>query len=665
MTHSSEYIPTVPAALPLGEPPLWAILERRLIAAMDEAAEPLLKRYVREDGSILWPTTESFHSIDGLDDAYESFHNWPLYYILGGADRYRDHSLREYDAITAQFARYDSGHGHPMVVKEYEQGYDWMHQGEGYLFFYLLALADPRNRVNQARACRYAGFYLNEDPDARNYDPALRLVTSPHPGSMGPGWRNFGGPEGNPWGPADWKKYYGLPFQDVPGVRTLEDIADPAKAAAMGRVIRERMARGDVATNLAITSMVTQAYLYTGDDKYKRWVGEYVDTWLERAKHNNGILPDNVGLSGKIGEYTGGKWYGGYYGWTWPHGWHTLGAAVTAAAENAALLYRDPAYLDLARSQMEMLVQRAIEREGTLYVPFKYGDPGWYGYQYGRGVLREEGPGPQETRPILWRDGWFEFQPMDARFLAHVWYMSGSADDRERMVALRDGRARDWEQVLDLRTKDQGGHEQAWLAYLQGQYPAYPQEILQHNLMQVYRRLDFMYRDQQDPKTYGDWYLQARNPITAEGLVQLTLGAPLPIYNGGLLMARLRYYDAERRRPGLPPDVAALVEKVEAHRVVLRLANLSASQYRDVIIQAGAYGEHRFTTAAYQAPQDAPVRPVEYPGTVAVLAVEKQLAVNGPWLRVHLRPASQVALDLGMERLVSSPSLALPPHWEA
>ena len=52
-----------------------------------------------------------------------------------------------------------------MVVKEYEQGYDWMHQGEGYLFFYLLCLADPTEK-NVERAKRYAGFYLNEDPEA-------------------------------------------------------------------------------------------------------------------------------------------------------------------------------------------------------------------------------------------------------------------------------------------------------------------------------------------------------------------------------------------------------------------------------------------------------------------------------------------------------------------
>ena len=111
-----------------------------------------MERYVRADGSILWPTRENFSGIDGLDDAYESFHNWPLFYLLGGSsDHILEYSHRTWEVITRQFAHYDTGHSHPMVVKEYEQGYDWMHQGEGYLFCYLLCMADPTNEKTRAR----------------------------------------------------------------------------------------------------------------------------------------------------------------------------------------------------------------------------------------------------------------------------------------------------------------------------------------------------------------------------------------------------------------------------------------------------------------------------------------------------------------------------------
>ena len=98
-------------------------------------------------------------------------------------------------------------------------------------------------------------------------------------------------------------------------------------------------------------------------------------------------------------------------------------------------------------------------------------------------------------------------------------------------------------------TKDQGGHDWGWMAYLRGAFPDYPERILQHNLEQVRARLQFMAEDDQDPATYSDAYFQHRNPVTCEGAVQLTMGAPLPHYNGGLLVGRLRYFDCAQQRP--------------------------------------------------------------------------------------------------------------------
>lgn len=100
-------------------------------------------------------------------------------------------------------------------------------------------------------------------------------------------------------------------------------------------------------------------------------------------------------------------------------------------------------------------------------------------------------------------------------------------------------------------------------------------DILRHNHAQVYQCLAFMRDGQQDPATYSDAYLQVRNPVTVEGLVQLTMGAPLFMYNGGLLMARLRYFDPQRGRPGLPPDVAALKSRGEIHYLALAQSPLA------------------------------------------------------------------------------------------
>jgi len=626
----------IEANIPFIEPPQWAILERSLIGLMNTSVDPVMKRYVRSDGSILWPV-EDFSGIDGLDDAYESFHNWPLFYLLGGGDHILKYPHHTWEGITRQFARYDTGHGHPMVVKEYEQGYDWMHQGEGYLFFYLLCLADPTSENNLDRAKRYAGFYLNEDPEALNYDTEKKLIKCAHNGSMGPAYRNFE-KYYTAYRYAQWKPWP-LPFHDIPGIETVEDLQKPGMEEKMGQTLVERMGRGDVACNLAATSMVANAYMYAGDDKYKAWVVEYTQAWIERTRQNNGILPDNIGLSGEIGEYLNGKWYGGYYGWTWPHGWHHLSDASIAAAENATLLTGDLGYMDFPRSQIDVLMQQGEIKGKTLHAPHFHHDKGWDGYS-----------------------------PMQAHPITHIWCMSMQDEDMARLKKQRNHEAGNWRKVSAHFSKHGGGHEAAWTAYLQGEYPEYPVDILRHNHAQVHQRLAFMRDDQQDPSTYGDWYLQVRNPITVEGLVQLTMGGPLFMYNGGLLMARLRYFDMDRRRPGLPPDVAALVETLEDKHTVLHLVNLHPTQEREVLLQAGVFGEHRFTQIAYQQRRQVTAKEAgrgqtheaQYQQTIQGQLEEKTVEVNNRYFTVHFAAGAAIRLDLGMERFVNNPSYVLP-----
>ena len=621
---------SITAGRPLGTPPEWAVLERRLFAALDAAAQPLLEKYVRPDGSILWPTRDDFQSTDGLDDAYESFHNWPLYYLLGGSSDFLGYSHREFEAITAQFTRYGSGHGYPMVVKEYQPAYDWFHQGEGNYLFYMLSMADPGNPLTVERAQRFAGFYLGEDPEAPNYDAEHKIIRCAHNGSRGPAYWQFT-PDGiwTQWG-------YGLPFYDVPGCRTVDDLRDPAVMRRIGRASQERRGRGDTSMNLAATTLATNAYLLTGDGKYRRWVEEYTGAWMERAAENGGILPDNVGLSGIVGEHTGGKWWGGNYGWTWPHGWYSFGQGVLAAAENAHVMTRDARYLDFPRGQMDALAERGIVNGGTLYVPFKYGDPGLVNYvPWPRlGALCN----PDGT--VYERDGWHEYIAMQPFFPAHVWNASMESADLERMLRFRDHGAREWETIHTTYEKDQGGNDEGWVAYLQGEYPGYPEAILEHNLQQVSARLDAMDHDTEPPEKYSDAYLQFRNPITCEGLVQLTLGGPLPVYNGGLLLTRVRYYDWVAQRPGLPEDVAALVSEVTAERTRLTLVNLGHAETREVIVQAGSLRQHRFGAAWVPGTQD-------------------RIAIDGAHVRVVLPPLSQITLELETQCFVSDPSYGM------
>jgi hypothetical protein len=64
--------------------------------------------------------------------------------------------------------------------------FDWLHNSEGLTVFNLQGLSDPNNRAFRQRARRYAGFYLNEDPAAPNYDPQHKIIRSLFNGSRGP-----------------------------------------------------------------------------------------------------------------------------------------------------------------------------------------------------------------------------------------------------------------------------------------------------------------------------------------------------------------------------------------------------------------------------------------------------------------------------------------------
>lgn len=70
------------------------------------------------------------------------------------------------------------------------------------------------------------------------------------------------------------------------------------------------------------------------------------------------------------------------------------------------------------------------------------------------------------------------------------------------------------------------------------------------------------------------------------------------LYNGGPVQARVHYYDAARRRPGLPADVSALVSSIDPAATVVTLVNLSGTGARAVVVQAGAFGQHDIEEAS-------------------------------------------------------------------
>ncbi len=576
----------LPQATPLPAIPGWARRQRELIDLMQASVEPFLQRYV-EDDRLIWGDTYP-PTRDGADDFYEAAQNWPLLHLLAGNAELRERSQGLWDGITRQLTELGP------IYKEYERGYDQFHQSESYIYFYFLCLAQPAHARNRNRACRFAGLYLNEDPEAPNYDSHRRLIRAPHNGSGGPRWGlNDADPPVYAYSPGMAR--YGLPYSDLPGIHSFEDLRDPEKAERMGQAMQSRMGRGDVAANLGVTSLMANAFLLTGGEKYRSWILDYLAVWQERAQMQGGLIPDNVGLSGQVGEYLGGRWYGGLYGWTWPHGYYNIGQAVTVAGQNATLLSGDTAWLELARTQYDRMMDLGQRRKPdpmhmSLHRPWTHELPG---------------RASDSLFLIPYRiddNGWFDWQPMGSMHPFAIWNVSGAEEDMARIRRLQDAeREEDWSEVSSYRGKEDSGHERPWLAFLDGLNPDYPERILDVALAQVRQRLRMIEADSEDLWSVGIHHWQEHNPVTTEALVQLTLGAPQPLYNGGLLHAPVRHHDPDTGQPGLPPEVAVLVTGRSATSVSLMAVNAGRDRTRRLTVQAGAYGEHAFTRALVHA----------------------------------------------------------------
>jgi len=651
-------------------PPAWAVLERALFDQLERAARIYLNKYTYRDGpqrgELIW--RDALPGRDGADDFYEAFYNFPLLYLLGGSDELLEIAHEEWDAITRQCTRLGQ------IYREYERGYDQFHQAESYIYFYLLCLADPGNPKLIERAQRFAGLFLNEDPEAQNYDPEKNILRAPHNGSGGPRWgmNDDGAPVSYGYSPG--MAVYGLPYHNVPGITSVEDIKDPVNARRMGEAMEKGMSRGDVANNLFVAPLIANAWLLTHDDKYKAWLLRYVDGWIARARANGGLVPDTVGLSGQVGEYLDGKWYGGLYGWTWPHGFYNLQYAVLCAAQCCTLLTNDASYFDFPRAQHDRIAalgrtvdMRALQSQMSLWTH-------WIGVASAvcgpaddlpKAIDGAAQPGSGQTFfvPTRYGDiGWFDWQPLTTIPPTALWAMSQAPEDAARIEFLRARSGFDWTAVYPFRSKEDGGHEAPWLEFLAGRNPSYPERALRTAMGQVIWHLDRIREDHADLHEVYIHHWQERNPVTTEALIQLTLGAPQLIYNGGLLVAPLRYFDAARGRPGLPPDVAALVSAVSADSLTVTLVNLSPEAERSVTLQAGSFGEHAFTTARFSAATPGSGYPdagANYTYAASPYSQPDPLphitsvVVDDVRLQVDLPPGTQIELQIGMRRYVN------------
>jgi hypothetical protein len=471
-----------------------------------------------------------------------------------------------------------------MYYKEFPVMFDWLHNGEGLAVFNHQGLSDPYDRAFQARVRRYAGFYMNEDPDAPNYDPKHKIIRSMFNGSRGPLLRKATA--------LDWAGDFieiNNRFQLGHGERSYDEML--AHFKDYNDIV------GDHPQNLLATVLGMNAYMLAHEPKYKQWVLEYADAWLERMKANNGIIPTNVGLDGKIGSSADGKWYGSVYGWGFSvvvpqtgklahRNNHYLGLI---GFMNAFLLTGDDKYLDGWRKQIDLVNSHAKSVDGRTQYPHMFGDQGWYEY-----------------KPAKYQHGALE-----------IYCLSMKPSDRPRIES------------------------NAWLDYLDGKNLPYVERALRGDLERIRKRVDGMRNDKTTPDTRLADDPLPFNPASVDSLIELAMGGLPPKNRGKLLFSRLRYFDPIRHRAGLPEDVAALIDHMTDDEVGVTLVNTSSVAERTVVVQAGAYGEHRFSEAWTDV---------------------KKLAVGGPQFRVRLAPGCGDRIVLKMRRFVNPPALAMPWH---
>ena len=619
--------------------PEWAKLERQIITTLNEVAPEFVARYTRSDGSIIW--RDEWPSMDGSDDPYEAFMYLALFYTIGGSEEVYELARKMWDSITLQWTEYGQIH------REFDGYYDWMHHGEGYLFHYFFGLTKPESLIDRQRAARFAGMYTGKDKEAHNYDRAKKAMLSPLTGSRGP--RQVVTHE-------DWETHrtvlddYLAPYEDI--VKTDFSTmrchwSDPEVYDDLIKKMNERMNRGDVPLNLNSTSLLTHAYMYSGDADLKQTMLEYLEAWMDRKDANGGIMPDNIGTSGKIGEFNDGKWWGGYYGWRWPHGFMTIMEPITNAAMNAVLLTGDYKYLDLPRSQFDLIWSLRKEVDGQIKVPHRHFDAGWADYRL-----------------------------PSARHMIYLWTSSMAQEDLDRILALP--RDNNWDAIYipgvsggekgtGRDTKHYIANTLPWFQFVQGHLPNYPVEILKANLELIKIQLRKMRSntgnprnwDSYDPATadevvgldlrvpgYNIHAWQEFNPVYFEGLGQMVFGGPMHISHGGLQHGKVRFFDGKLQRPGLPPDVAVIVDGMNATTLSMQVANIGADA-QELFIQAGTFAEHRFESVVI---------------TGADGAIS-ELVISDKWFALDLVGGAVASLKFVISRYVNDPSYETP--WSA
>lgn len=604
-------------------PPAWAVLERELLKYNSFAVAEFYKKFVDERGYLLH--TPRWGTLDGPDDAIETYWNWTLLHALGGDDavlemfkKGQEGHWKQYNELRTKLTTLAANGAYH---REFLTQSDWFHTGEGMRAFLLQGLSTPNDEHWKQRSIRFAKMYTGEDTDAPNYDPEKKIIRSMWTGSQGPMLRK-----------ATTYDWVGDP---VPGrFHLLHNPAGRGKMLDLEANYKKMLSHcdeyldsvGDNFLNLSATILGINAYALTGEEKYHKWVSDYMGAWKARAAETGGMIPSNIGLDGKLGGEHKGQWWKGTYGWNFTifdgelgqiahRGYFTDGNFPGFG--NALLMTGDQSYIDTLRKQMDLIYAQKKERNGQTTLPQMYGDP--RGYKY-------------DGKPE-----WYHWTPrLHHDRLMEIYLWSMNRKDLDRIPVATTLRAE----------SGRGGYAEtdrtsAWLGYLEGKFETFPEKALQADLAHIRQRVQMIREDETSADTRLADYLLDLNPATTNALTNLTLGGYFANGRVWTLHSRFRYFDPARRRAGLPEDVGALVDKLAADSATVTLVNTNPIEPREVAVQAGGYGEHRFDSVTVNG---------------------QTIKIAAPTVTVRLEPGAGAKLSFRMARYVNRPTFAFP--WD-
>jgi hypothetical protein len=178
-----------------------------------------------------------------------------------------------------------------------------------------------------------------------------------------------------------------------------------------------------------------------------------------------------------------------------------------------------------------------------------------------------------------------------------------------------------------------------WIRFLQGNEPDFPTRALRDALTEIRARMASMAADTSTPDTRLADDPMDKNPATVAALINLMLGGIHPGNRGSVLHSRLRYFDPVARRAGLPPDVAALVERMTDDQTIVSLVNINQIEGRTVMVQTGAYGEHQCQSVRHE---------------------HREVPIGGRTFQVQIEPGCGAQLVITARRYANPPTLRQP-----